>query len=191
MSTASNLSKDQIKKIALSGMGFIFLLYVYFSFFLGPLNRSRSGMQAQIKEKQAKIDASKGEMMKAGTLENQAKSATTSFAAYKALNPEGAPIAWFPPRIKVFFANEQIDKAGARLETSVAPKEPELAAWMKYNWLIEIPQADYSALGKAISDLENTEPLLSVTKLTIRAQTDQAEFQTVDLVATNYIQKKL
>ena len=184
------LNKDQIKKISLSAMGFIFLLYVYFSFFLGPLDRSRVSMQNTIKEKQSKIDASKGEMSKASTLENQAKTATGSFAAFKALNAEGAPIAWFPPRIKVFFANEQIDKAGARLESSIVPKEPELAGWMKYSWLIEIPQADYAALGRAISDLENAEPLLSVTKLTIRAQSDQAEFQTIDLVATNYIQKK-
>ncbi len=190
MSTTSGLNKDQIKKISLSAVGFVFLLYVYFSFFLGPLGRSRTDMQNKIRDKQAKIDASKGEMAKAGTLENQAKSATTSFAALKALNAEGAPIAWFPPRIKVFFANDQIDKAGARLESSLAPKEPELSGWMKYNWLVEIPQADYAALGKAISDLENAEPLLSVTKLHIRAQTEQAEFQTVDMVATNYIQKK-
>ena len=189
MNTAS-FNKDQIKKISLSAVGFVFLLYVYFSFFLGPLDRSRASMQDAIKDKLAKIDASKGEMAKAATLENQAKTATTSFAAYKALNAEGAPIAWFPPRIKVFFANDQIDKAGARLESSIAPKEPELAGWMKYNWLIEIPQADYAALGRAISDLENSEPLLSVTKLNIRAQNDQAEFQAVNLVATNYIQKK-
>jgi len=184
------LSKDQIKKISLSAVGVVFLLYVYFTFFLGPLARSRNTMLTAINDKQAKLNASKGEMSKAATLEVQAKAATAKFAALKGLNSEGAPIAWFPPRIKVFFANEQIDKAGARLETSVAFKEPELSGWMKYNWLVEIPQADYAALGKAIADLENAEPLLSITKLTIRAQTEQAQFQTVDFVATNYIQKK-
>lgn len=183
-------NKDQIKKISLSAVGFVFLLYVYFSFFLGPLDRSRQAMLETMKEKQTKIAASKDEMTKASTLEHQAKTATTSFAAYKALNAEGAPIAWFPPRIKVFFASEQLDKAGARLESSTAFKEPELSGWMKYNWLIEIPQADYSALGRAIADLENAEPLLSVTKLAIHVQSDQAEFQTVNMVATNYIQKK-
>ena len=152
MNTAG-LNRDQIKKISLSAIGFVGLLYVYFTFFLGPLDHSRTTMLNAIKEKQGKIDASKGEMSKASTLEKQAKAATTSFAAFKALNPEGAPIAWFPPRIKVFFANDQIDKAGARLESSGAPKEPELSGWMKYNWLIEIPQADYAALGRAISDL--------------------------------------
>jgi hypothetical protein len=185
----SGLTKDQIKKITLSAMGFVFLLYVYFTFFLGPLGRSRKNMEAQINDKQSKLDASKGEMSKAATLEHQAKTATAQFAALKGLNSEGAPIAWFPPRLKVFFANEQIDKAGARQETATAFKEPELSGWMKYSWLVEIPQADYAALGKAIADLENAEPLLTVTKLTIRAQTEQPQFQTVDFVATNYIQK--
>ena len=42
------LSKDQIKKVALSGMGFVFLLYVYFTFFLGPLQKIRDAALAEI-----------------------------------------------------------------------------------------------------------------------------------------------
>jgi hypothetical protein len=188
--TALGLSKDQIKKISLSAMGFIFLVYVYFNFFLGPLNHSRNTMAAKMKDKQAKLDSSKGEMNQAVTLEHQAKAATTRFAALKALNSEGAPIAWFPPRIKIFFANDRIDKAVARLENSTASKEPELSEWMKYNWVIDIPQADYSALGKAIADLENAEPLLTISKITVHAQPEQGQYQSVDLVVTNFIQKK-
>jgi hypothetical protein len=188
--SATLQKKEKIKKISLSAMGFVVLVYVYFSFFLGPLNRSRDTMLAAMKDKQAKLSSSKDEMAKATTLEHQAKAATTRFAALKGLNAEGAPIAWFPPRIKVFFANAHLDKAVARLENSTTPKDPELAGWMKYNWVIDIPQADYSAAGKAIADLENAEPLLSITRLTIRAQADQSEFQSVDLVATNFIQKK-
>ena len=45
-------------------------------------------------------------------------------------------------------------------------------------------------LGKAIADLENTEPLLAITKLTIQALPDQPEFQQVDLRAANMIQTK-
>ena len=188
--TAPSLSKDQIKKISLSTMGLVFLVYVYFTFFLGPLNRSRDSMLAAMNNMQAKLSSSQSETAKASILEKQAKAATTRFAALKALNSEGAPIAWFPPRVKVFFANEQIDKAVARLENSTTLKEPELAGWMKYNWMINIPQTDYSAIGKAIADLENAEPLLSITKLTIHAQPDQGQFQAVDFVATNFIQKK-
>lgn len=187
---AFKLNKDQIQKIGLSAVGFVILLYVYFSFFLGPLNKSRDGMLSKIKDKQSKLDSSKSELSKAKSLEQQAKTATARFAALKALNPEGAPIAWFPPRIKVFFANHQIDKAVARLENNSGFKQAELSAWMKYTWSIDLPQADYAVLGKAIADLENSEPLLSLTKVTIRALPDQPQAQQVVLMASNVIEKK-
>ena len=37
----AKLNKDQLKKLMLSAMGFVVLVYVYFTFFLGPLNASR------------------------------------------------------------------------------------------------------------------------------------------------------
>ena len=101
------LSKDQIKKLSLSAMGFVVLLYVYFSFFLGPLQKIRAATLAQIDDRQKKIDSSKTEVAKAVTLERQAKESMARFDALKALTPEGAPIAWFPPRMKTFFANLQ------------------------------------------------------------------------------------
>ena len=42
------LTKDQIQKIVLSGLGFIALIYCYFNFFLGPLNKSRASMNMTI-----------------------------------------------------------------------------------------------------------------------------------------------
>ena len=103
----------------MSGIGFIFLLYVYFSFFLGPLNRSRDAHARGSRINRSKLGSSKNEMTKAANLENQASAATKRYAALTTLSPEGAPIAWFPPRMKIFFANQQIDKTTARLENSV------------------------------------------------------------------------
>ncbi len=184
------LSSDQIKKLVLSAMGFIFLLYVYFTFFLGPLQTSRDSTLKQIDELQKKIDGSKDELAKAANLERQAKDATTRFAALKELTPDGAPIAWFPPHMKTFFANQQIDKAVARLESNTNFKQAELSAWSKYNWLIELPQADFAALGKSIADLENTEPLLSITKLSIHVMPNESQFQQVGIAATTVIEKR-
>jgi hypothetical protein len=184
------LTKDQIQKVGLSTVGFVILLYVYFTFFLGPLARSRNSMLATIADKQRKLNSSKSELTKAANLEKQAKSATARFAALKALNPEGAPIAWFPPRMKVFFTNEQIDKAVARLENNSAFQQSELSGWLKYSWLIDLPGADYGRLGKAIADLENAEPLLTITKLSIRAAADNPEYQQVVLGVTNIIEKQ-
>jgi hypothetical protein len=184
------LKRDQIQKLALSAIGFVVLLYVYFSFFLGPLNKSRSAMLLKIDDRQSQLKASNDGIRKAGSLEQQAAHATARFAALKALNPEGAPIAWFPPRIKVFFANQQIEKANARLENSSPFKESELSEWMKYNWMIDLPQADFSALGTAIAELENSEPLLSISKIKIHASNDQPQFQQVVITASTIIQKR-
>ena len=180
-----NLSKDQIQKLSVSSIGFVILLYVYFSFFLGPLNKSRDSMKDAIKDLQAKVSTSKDEMAKAANLERQATTATIRFAALKALSPEGAPIAWFPPRMKSFFARQQIDKATARLENNTPFKEADLADWMQYNWLLDLPQTDFATLGRAVAELENAEPLLSIRHLNIHSAPEDPQFQQVSLnVAT-------
>jgi hypothetical protein len=184
------LSKDQIKKVLLCSMGFVVLVYVYFSFFLGPLNSSRDAALAQITELQDKVANSKNELSKTARLEKQAEAATSRFAALKALSPEGAPIAWFPPRIKTFFASKEIDKASARLENSVGYKEADLANWMRYNWVIDIPQAEFSSLGQALASLENTEPLLAITRLSIKALPEDPQFQQVTILAGTAMVKR-
>ncbi len=184
------LKKDQLQKVMLSSIGFIVLVYVYFSFFLGPLNRSHDLMLGQIEETQNKVANSKNEITKASNLEKQATAATTRFAALKALSPEGAAIAWFPPRMKTFFANQEIDKATARLENTSTFKEPDLASWVRHSWLIELPQADFSTLGKAVATLENGEPLLSVVRVNIHALPEDPQFQQVTLTASTAILKR-
>jgi len=184
------LSKDQLQKVILSTMGFFFLLYVYFSFFLGPLNRSRNSMLATIADLQGKMGASKSETAKVNNLQRQAGAATNRFAALQARTAEGAPIAWFPPRIKAFLANEHIDRANVRLETNGVFTQPELSGWVNDTWLIDIPGTDFVPLGHAIADLENTEPLFSITKLSIHASAAEPQFQQVTLaVATIFIKR--
>jgi hypothetical protein len=92
--------------------------------------------------------------------------------------------------MKTFFANQEIDKATARLETSTTFKEPDLASWMRYTWLIELPQTDFSTLGNAVATLENSEPLLSIVRVNIRAMAEDPQFQQVTLTANTTILKR-
>jgi len=190
MSALPKLSKEQIQKVILSGMGFCLLIYIYFTFFLGPLNRSRTAMERRMADLQNKLRNSKTELRRASSLEVTAGDATSRYAAMEGLTPEGAPIAWFPPRIKTFFGEQKIDKAVVRLDRNADLKEPELSDWTRYSWLITLPEADFAAFGKAIAALENAEPLLWIERLTIHAQPDQLQFQQVDLVAANIVKKK-
>jgi hypothetical protein len=188
--TLPKLKPEQLKKMILSAAGFVFLLYVYFTYFLGPLNKSRQAALATIVDLQQKIDTSKSQIANATNLERQAKNTTARLDALKARSPEGAPIAWFPPRIKSFFADEKIDKAVARLDSTASFKEPELSGWTRYNWLIELPQTDYGSLGQAVAALENTEPLLFINKLSIHFSSERPQFQQVTLAASTGIEKR-
>lgn len=185
-----NLTKDQIQKLVVSVIGFVILVYVYFGFFLGPLNRSQAKMKATIKDLQEKVGTSEETMTNVANLERQAGAATKRYAALTNFSPEGAPIAWFPPRMKLFFANQQIDKATARLENNISYKESELSGWSRYNWTIDLPQTDFAALGYAVAELENSEPLLSIQHINIHSMLDDPQFQQVTLTAATAIFKR-
>lgn len=174
----------------LGGFGLIGLLYVYFTFFLGPLNKSRNLVQGKINELEQKVATSKAEISKVTKLEESAHAATVRYDALRALSPEGAPIAWFPPRMKTFLAGQQIDKVTTRLEISSAFKEKELASWNRYLWIVDLPQADFESLGKAIALLENSNPLLSIRRLRITTIADYPEVQQVAFTASTIIDQK-
>jgi len=184
------VSKDELQKIVLSGIGFVVLLYVYFSFFLGPLTKSRANMEKGIADLQSKIASSKTELTKTANLEKQASAAIERFAALRALSPEGAPIAWFPPRLKAFFATQQIEKVAIRPESTGAFKQEELAQWTRYNWLFELPKTDFITAGSALAQLENTEPLLAVNRITMSSATTTPQLQEVSLSTSIAIAKR-
>jgi hypothetical protein len=166
------------------------LLYVYFNYFIGPLHHSEEAMKSKIAELQGKVASSKTEITRAARLEESARAATAHYEALRALTPEGAPIAWFPPLIKTFFAEQHIDKANARLDSTGAPKQKELSNWARYIWTIDLPQADFITLGKAIALLENSQPLLSIRKVSIRANNESPQMQQASLAVATIIDKK-
>jgi hypothetical protein len=186
----NKLNSEQIKKIVLGGLCLIGLLYVYFVFIIGPLNRSEATTKAKIAELQSKTASSKSDITKAARLEESARAATSHYEALRTLSPEGAPIAWFPPRIKTFLAEQHIDKATVRLDSTSACKEKELSAWSRLTWTIDLPQTDFIILGKAIAKLENSEPLISIRKLTIRGSTEASNAQQVALNISTLIDNK-
>jgi hypothetical protein len=184
------LKSEQIKKMVLGAFCLIGLLYVYFAFFLGPLHRSEATMKARIDDLQGKIASSKGEIAKGARLEESARAATGHYDALRALTPDGAPIAWFPPKLKNFFAEQHIDKATVKLDSTAPSKEKELSNWSRYTWSVDLPQADFVTLGRAIARLENSEPLLTIKKLTIRASTESPQLQQVTLTLSTLLDKK-
>jgi hypothetical protein len=61
---------------------------------------------------------------------------------------------------------------------------------MQDSWMLDLPQTDFTTLGRAVAELENTEPLLSIHHLNIHSVPDDPQFQQVSLSATTAILKR-
>jgi hypothetical protein len=92
--------------------------------------------------------------------------------------------------MKTFFVNQSIEKSSVRLENSGGFRQPELADWLRYTWQIDLPQTDFATAGNAIAQLENNEPLLSISRLSIRSDASAPQFQQVNLTAANTVLKR-
>ena len=56
--------------------------------------------------------------------------------------------------------------------------------------MLDLPQTDFATLGKAVAELENTEPLLSINRINIHALTEDPQFQQVTLTVSTAILKR-
>ena len=174
-------SKEEIKKAVLSLIGLIVLLYCYFTFLLGPLNQARSKMISAIADEENKLVDGKKTIEQAAKLEQGARNSSERKKMIDELTPPGAPVAWFPPLMKTFFATDQIEIGHVRLSSTTDFKQSELASYSKTDWLIDIPHADFLLLGLSIARLENERILSKITNIHIQTIPDKPESQSVIL----------
>jgi hypothetical protein len=175
------LSKDEIKKYVLSLLGLIVLLYCYSTFLLRPLNQARARMITAMADREKNLAEGKKTLQQAAQLEETAGNSVERSTTLDHLTPAGAPVAWFPPLMKSFFAADQIEIGHVRLLNTTALKESELATYSKMDWIIDIPHTDFLLLGLSIARLENKRVLSSITGIQIHTVQDRPEFQSVTL----------
>jgi len=175
------LSKDEIKKYILSLLGLIVLLYCYSTFLLRPLNQARARMITAMADREKNLAEGKKTLQQAAHLEETAGNSVERSTTLGHLTPAGAPVAWFPPLMKSFFAANQIEIGHVRLLNTTALKQSELATYSKMDWIIDIPHTDFLLLGLSIARLENERVLSSITGIQIHAVQDRPEFQSVTL----------
>jgi hypothetical protein len=183
------LSKDEIKKCILSLVGLVALLYCYSAFLLGPLNQARTRMISAAADCEKKLGESKKTLEHAAQLEETARNSIARSTTLEELTPAGAPVAWFPPLMKSFFAADQIEIGHVRLLNTTALTQSELATYSKMDWIIDIPHADFLLLGRSIARLENERVLSNVTGIQIHAVQDKPEFQSVTLMIATILKK--
>ena len=101
--------------------------------------------------------------------------------------PGGEPIAWFPPRMRAFFDRQGIKETATRLERRDKLGEPDLSDFAACYWSIDLPSADFTPLGIALAGLENEEPLMEITRLSITTSLDSPETQHIALSAVTIL----
>ncbi|MGA3171212.1 MAG: hypothetical protein ABSE62_09370 [Chthoniobacteraceae bacterium] len=173
------LDQAQAKKIGLTLAVLAALLYGYFSFLLGPLQHQEQMARNGIADLGPQIDDAKQQIAKTAELEKQAPAATAFLENLKNSIPDGAPIAWFPPKIADFFHSHGIDKITTRLQSE---SDDSLPGFKKITWTIDIPKVEFVPLGEAIASLENDEPLTAVLNISVDAIREDAQYQHATLI---------
>lgn len=182
------LGKEEIQKIALGGLLLVGLLYAYFTMLLGPLSIKQAKAEKAIKELEPQIAEAKKQLQKTDQLKKQAPAANEVLDQLKSNMPEGAPVAWFPPRMAEFFKRQGMDKTLTRLTNEFTEKD--LPGFRKLVWAIDLPKTEFVPLGIAIAALENEEPLLQIANISIEAVKDDPENQHAILTVATFVKQQ-
>lgn len=174
-------TKDQLQKIILSSLMMIGLIYCYFTFLIAALNKSDVDTANTIDKLDKQIAAAKSNVKRSASVEEQARSSEELLAQVSDMVPDGAPIAWFPPRMNTFFTRHGVKGVAVRSAGIDATTDPVMKDFRNANWTVDIPQVGSTALGITLAGLENEEKLLEITKLQVTTQVDAPEKQRVSL----------
>jgi hypothetical protein len=177
----NKLSKDQIQKIFLSCLLMIGLIYCYFTFLITPLGTSVTKASERIEELNGNLAKARSQVLRSRSVEDQARAAQETVAQANDMIPDGAPIAWFPPRMNAFFNRHGLKNIGVHGGGLSAPVETGLKDFRNADWTLDVPQAGINQTGIALAGLENEEKLMEVTRLQISTQADAPEKQHVTI----------
>ena len=180
-------SKDQIQKMILSGILMVGLIYCYFTFLIFPLGKSDVSNAAGIATLEEQIGKAQSEIKRSKSMQEQARNAEETLAQVNDMIPDGAPIAWFPPRIHAFFERHNLKGVVVRPGSVDGAADPAMRTLRNADWTIDMPQASITPLGIALAGLENEEKLLEITKLQITTLADSPEKQHVSMNVTTIL----
>lgn len=181
------LGKEEIQKIVLGILLGIGVVFGYFEWLLNPLKARHEFTIKNIAALEPEIRNAKAQLSRDAAVLEQAPMAKQTLTQIDTMIPEGAPVAWFPPRITDFFKLRGIDKVTTRLN-SEAP-HPVLPGYRRLSWGVDLPKVECISFSKALATLENSEPLLSVESITIESLREEPDAQHVSLVLINTVKQ--
>jgi hypothetical protein len=179
------LTKDEIQKIVLAGMILAIVLYVYSTMLLGALTQREAGANNEINDLQPKVKTAEKQIAATRGLEQNSAQVTERLFEIKSLIPNGAPVAWFPPKMTDFFKRQGITKSSIKLTGDSA--SASLSGFKNLAWSIDLPQTNFVPLGLAIAALENENPLLEINSLQVDAGTENPGAQHATLTINTIV----
>ena len=183
----NKFSKDQIQKMFLSSLLMLGLIYCYFTFLIGPLGKADTSHAGSIVALDDQITKARSEIKRSKAMQEQAKTAEETLAQLNDMIPEGAPIAWFPPRIHAFFERHNLKGVTVHPGSVDGAPDPTMHNFRNAEWTIEVPQTGVTPLGIALAGLENEEKLLEITHIQITTLADSPEKQHVSMNVTTLL----
>jgi hypothetical protein len=181
------LGKEEIQKLALGVLLLIGVVYSYFDMLLFPELRKQEAIRKNIESLTPEIAKATSQIKRTQELEKSAPAKTQIVPQVEAMIPDGAPVAWFPPRVSEFFKRHNIDKVAARMNTETVEKE--LPGFRRITWTIDLPKVDFISCGKALCALENEDPIVEITSLHMETSQEDVESQRV-LITVNNLAKQ-
>jgi len=169
------LSNEEMKKVFLSTMIFVVLVYGYDNFLLDDLNKSEKGAETTITRLKPDLAKAEDQIHQTTILKEQAPHEGEALEQIKALIPSGEPVAWFPPRMTDFFKRQGIERSSVR--PGGVSGFSEIPGFKRMGWTIDLPKVEYAKLAIAIAGLENEELLLEINGLSLDPKPDSIEFQ--------------
>jgi hypothetical protein len=181
------LSKPQQQKVVLGAMLMVGVIYAVNEFLLSPLALERVALADEMTSNEPKLSEMRGQMARTKGLEEKAPLATQTLSQVAAMIPDGAPIAWFPPKISDFFKAGGVEKAVAKFGNETLEKD--LPGYRKLSWSVEIPSCDFLRFATTMAKLENAEPLVEFTGFELQSNREQADSQRALLSVNNIIKQ--
>jgi hypothetical protein len=181
------LGKEEIQKLALGILMLIGVVYSYFDMLLFPELKKQGAVAKNIASLTPEITKAKEQIKRVHELEKSAPGQTQVVPQVEKLIPDGAPVAWFPPRIGELFKKQGIDKVAAKMNTETAEKD--LPGFRRITWTVDFPKVDFIGYARALSTLENDEPLVAVTSLAIEPSADDIESQRALITVNNLVKQ--
>lgn len=177
-----SIQKEILQKILLISLLSITGLYAYVSLLIGPLLGTESNEKRLMSGLSPKIAAAKTQIQKTKNLESRIPEITDKTHSMFARLPEGAPVAWFPPKISEFFKQNGIEKILVRV--SGEPQDSEIPGFRRFNWSIEFPKVDFLEFAGAMALLENSEPLLDLNAIQLERDAEDPLSQRATISAS-------